>query len=90
MANLFLYAVQNTLFDKAKSNWKKQYSTSWDWLSTDERDFCDFIGITTQERAEYEDSWQLKVPRNTYKKLEVMASDTPHHLTLFKIIDIRN
>ena len=85
----YLYRVDFSLFQQAKNVWKKHYRGSMVWDTTEERDFCDFIGITDRTRIEYNDSWILAVPAITYKKLEVMASDTPHHKTLFKVIEAR-
>ncbi len=89
---MILWCVSPIMYEQAKANWKVRVYHSYNWFPTDERDFCQFVGITDQERANYNDAWQLKVPSATYKKLKLMASDrhsSPHLETLFRVIEIK-
>lgn len=86
----FLYCVGHPLLAEAMVAWKAAYSvTPAGWYAEDERDFFTFVGVTDQERIEYGDMWELKVPYPTYRKLELLASNSPYLSTLFKAIDAK-
>ena len=85
-----LYCVEYSLLESAKETWRSTYSKHSNWYDAEERDFFNFVGVTDQERANYHDEWTLKVPKVTYKKLELLAEGTNQHLlTLFKVIEAR-
>ena len=89
MSFLSIYIVSHTLLNDAEKSWRQFYHRGT-WHSSDEKDFFEFIGVTREQRIEYEDSWTLVVTKTTYKKFEVMASKTPHYQTLFKVIEARH
>jgi hypothetical protein len=81
------YVVQPALLSTAQTAWIRKYNP--DWTRNVEKQFFEFMDIPYKDIVEYTDSWKLVVSEATYKKLEVLASNSDHQETLFKIIEAR-